>query len=113
MSSELVVFATAPTIEEARRIAADLVNGRLAACVNIIPGVESIYTWNDQTETSVEALLVIKTTSARYDELEGRIKALHQYTTPEIIAVKIERGSASYLEWLRDSTSARSPELQT
>jgi len=106
MSNELVVLVTAPDMEQARRIATQLVSGRLAACVNLVPTIESIYTWNDQTEVSAETLLIIKTTEARYDELEARIKALHQYAIPEIVAFRIERGLAPYLNWLRDSTSS-------
>jgi periplasmic divalent cation tolerance protein len=105
MSDELVVFVTAPNVEDARRIATELVSQRLAACVNIIPAIESVYTWNERTEVSAETLLMIKTTGSRYDQLEQRVKALHQSTTPEIVAIKIERGSAAYLEWLRDATS--------
>jgi len=104
MSDELVVFVTSPTLDDARRIASELVAQRLAACVNIVPGIESVYTWNDQIEVSAENLLIIKTTAQRYDELESQIKALHQYTTPEVVALRVERGLASYLKWLRDST---------
>jgi periplasmic divalent cation tolerance protein len=104
MSSELVVFVTTANLDEARRIAKDIVTQRLAACVNIIPSIESIYTWNGQTEMSAETLLVIKTTDARYRELEERVKALHQYTTPEVVALKIERGLPAYLSWIEEST---------
>lgn len=106
MSDELVVFVTAPNLDEARRIATELVSDRLAACVNLIPGIESIYTWNEQIEVSAETLLMIKTTGARYDQLERRVKSMHQYTTPEIVGLRIECGLASYLKWLHDSTSA-------
>ena len=105
MSDELVVLVTAPGIDDARRISMELVSHRLAACVNIIPVVQSVYTWNEKIEESEEALLIVKTTTARYAEVEARVKALHQYTTPEVIALKIERGLAPYLQWLRNSTS--------
>jgi len=108
MSDELVVFVTSPALDDARRIASDIVSQRLAACVNIVPGIESVYTWNDQIEVSAEILLIIKTTAQRYDELETRIKALHQYTTPELVALRIERGLASYLKWVQDSTGSTS-----
>jgi periplasmic divalent cation tolerance protein len=108
MSNELVVFVTAPNLDDARRIATDLVTERLAACVNLIPSIESVYTWADQLEISAETLLIIKTTDARYDQLEKRVKSMHQYTTPEIVGLRIERGLASYLKWLHDSTSAAS-----
>jgi len=104
MSGELVVLVTAPDLDQARQIANALVSQRLAACVNIIPTIESIYTWNGQTEASAETLLVVKTTEACYQRLEERVKALHQYTTPEIVALRIERGLPAYLSWICDST---------
>ena len=106
MSDELIIFVTAPNEDEARRIAETVVNERLAACVNIINGVESIYRWQGEVARDRELLLVIKTTADRYLELERRVKELHSYTTPEVIAFRIERGSASYLDWIHDSTSA-------
>jgi periplasmic divalent cation tolerance protein len=106
MSNELVVFVTAPNMDDARRIAKELVSERLAACVSLIPGVESVYTWDDQLEVAAETMLVIKTTKARYNQLEKQIVSMHQYTTPEIIGLRIECGLASYLKWLRDSTQA-------
>ncbi|MFP5264687.1 MAG: divalent-cation tolerance protein CutA [Blastocatellia bacterium] len=105
MSQELIVFVTAPNNEEAARIADSLVSERLAACVNIVGGVESIYRWEGQVARERETLLIIKTVAGRYDELERRVKELHTYTTPEVIAYKIERGSGDYLEWLRESTT--------
>jgi periplasmic divalent cation tolerance protein len=108
MSNELVVFVTAPSVDDARRIASELVSERLAACVSIVPSIESVYRWKDEIEVSAEALLIIKTTGARYDQLETQLKALHQYTTPEVVALRIERGLASYLKWLRDSTATAS-----
>jgi periplasmic divalent cation tolerance protein len=106
MSDELVVFVTAPSLDDARRIATELVSERLVACVNLIPGIESVYSWNNRIEVSAEILLLIKTTKVRYAELEERIKSMHQYTTPEIIGIRIECGLPSYLKWVRDSTSA-------
>jgi periplasmic divalent cation tolerance protein len=106
MSDELIIFVTAPNEDDARRIAEALVNERLAACVNIISGVESIYHWQGQIERDRELLLIIKSITGRYTELEQRVKELHSYTTPEVIAFKIERGAASYLDWIHDSTKA-------
>ncbi|HYV05713.1 MAG TPA: divalent-cation tolerance protein CutA [Blastocatellia bacterium] len=103
MSHELLVFVTAPSDVEAKRIANALVEERLAACVNIVPTIESTYRWEGRVTTDHEALLIIKTTDERYPELEDRVKQLHSYSTPEVIAVKIERGSSDYLSWLRDS----------
>jgi periplasmic divalent cation tolerance protein len=105
MSDELIIFVTAPNEDEARRIAETVVEERLAACVNIINGVESIYRWQGEVARDRELLLIIKTTSGCYGALERRVKELHSYTTPEVIAFRIERGSASYLDWIRDSTT--------
>jgi periplasmic divalent cation tolerance protein len=105
MSQELIVFVTAPNNDEAARIANSLVSERLAACVNIVGGIESIYRWEGEVMRDRETLLIIKTVDERYVELERRVKELHTYTTPEVIAYRIERGSDAYLEWLRDSTT--------
>ena len=78
---------------------------RLAACVNIINGIESIYRWEGEVARDRELLLIIKTTASRYGELERRVKELHSYTTPEVIAFRIERGSTNYLNWIHDSTT--------
>jgi periplasmic divalent cation tolerance protein len=105
MSNELIAFVTVSNKEEASRLAETLVRGRLCACVNILPAIESVYRWEDQVTKDNEVLLIIKTTDERYAELERRIKELHSYTTPEIIAMKIEHGSEAYLEWLRQSVA--------
>jgi periplasmic divalent cation tolerance protein len=105
MSQELIVFVTAPNNDEAARIANSLVSERLAACVNIVGGIESIYRWEGEVARDRETLLIIKTVDGQYAELERRVKELHTYTTPEVIAYKIERGSDAYLEWLRESTT--------
>lgn len=104
MSDELIIFVTAPNEDEARRIADALVNEQLAACVNIC-GVESIYRWQGRVEHDRELLLIIKSRAGCYADLERRVKELHSYSTPEVIAIKIESGSESYLDWIRDSTS--------
>jgi periplasmic divalent cation tolerance protein len=103
MSDELIVFVTAPA-DEAARIAEAIVSERLAACVNLVGGVESVYRWEGEVTRDRETLMIIKTTAARYDELERRVLELHSYATPEVIAYKVERGSADYINWLRDST---------
>lgn len=105
MSRELIVLITAPTAEEAARIAETIVSERLAACVNIVGGVASIYRWQGEITRDNETLMIVKTTAERYDDLEQRVKELHSYTTPEVIAIKIERGSPDYLNWLRESTA--------
>ncbi len=105
MSHELIAFVTVPNKEEASSLAEILVSERLCACVNILPAIESVYSWEGKVTKDSELLLIIKTTDERYEELERRIKELHSYTTPEIIAMKIERGSQAYLEWLRQAVS--------
>ena len=105
MSNALIVLVTAPNIEEASRIADALVGGRLAACVNIVSGIESVYRWEGRVARDSETLMIIKTTDERYAELEVQIKALHSYTTPEVIAIRIERGSEAYLKWLGESVA--------
>ena len=97
-----IIFCTCPTEAEAERIAQALVNERLAACVNILPGIRSIYRWQNAVEEAREHLLLIKSTSARCAALRERIIALHSYDTPEIIVVPIADGSEKYLAWIRE-----------
>ena len=105
MSDALIVFVTVPGAEDASRIGESLVSERLAACVNVVPGIESIYRWEGEVTRGAEWLLIIKTTSERFEEMERRVKALHVYTTPEVVAFKISRGSDDYLKWLREATT--------
>ncbi len=99
-SSAILVMITARHREEAVRLAEMLVNSRLAACVQILPEIESIYFWKDKVERQPETLLIAKTVDAKFDELRREITALHSYETPEIIALPITNASAPYLEWL-------------
>ncbi|MGA7410975.1 MAG: divalent-cation tolerance protein CutA [Bryobacteraceae bacterium] len=96
----LVVLCTASSLEEGRRLARELVDQRLAACVNLIPKVESIYRWQGAVESAQEVLLLVKTTPERFAELRDKIAELHSYDVPEIIALAVTVGSAPYLEWL-------------
>ena len=107
MSQELVVFVTTSNNEEASKLADVLVSDRLAACVNIIPAIQSVYRWEGKVNCDTEALMIIKTTDDRYAELERRVKEIHSYSTPEVVALKIDRGSEQYLNWLRDSTATK------
>lgn len=101
MSTEYcLVLCACPDAEAARGLAEALVSERLAACVNILPGLTSVYPWRDAIETAEEHLLLIKTGAGAFAELEAFIKARHPYEIPEIIAIPIERGSADYLEWM-------------
>jgi periplasmic divalent cation tolerance protein len=102
--SELIAFVTAPNGEEAAQLAEALVSEQLAACVNLVAGIESIYRWEGRVARDREVLLIIKTTGERYEALEQRVKELHSYTTPEVIAFRVERGSREYIDWLRRST---------
>ena len=102
MSEELIVLVTVPTRADGERIAEALVGDQLAACVNVIGPMRSIYRWQGELCRDDEYLLLIKTTRGRYAALEARVKALHGYEVPEVVAVPIEMGSAEYLEWLRN-----------
>src|ERR1044072_5751646 len=98
----IVVFLTAANGEEATRLADMLVGGHLAACVQILPEMESVYRWQGKIERSSEILLLAKTTRGKFDELEREVRALHSYDTPEIVAVPVIAGSAPYLDWLKE-----------
>jgi periplasmic divalent cation tolerance protein len=91
---------TASNGEEAARLADMLVVAHLAACVQILPEMESVYRWQGKIERAPEILLLAKTTKSKFEELEREVRALHSYDTPEIIAVPVVAGSARYLEWL-------------
>ena len=95
-----VILCTCPSIEVARELAQGLVANGAAACVNIIPQVESVYRWEGKTEAGTESLLVIKTAAARYAAVEAYIQQHHPYELPEVIAVPIEAGAPGYLSWL-------------
>src|SRR5215210_748711 len=101
MSDAIMVLMTAGSREEAARLADILVVARLAACVQILPEIESVYHWEGRVERSAEILLLAKTTRGNFPALEAAVRSLHSYETPEIIALSVETGSASYLEWLR------------
>ena len=101
----LVVLVTAPTAEKAAEIARVVVEERLAACGNVVPGLRSIYRWEGRIQDDAEALLVLKTTRARFDALRDRVLALHPYEVPEVIALPVEAGSARYLAWIGAETA--------
>ncbi len=100
-----IVFSTIDDVHKAQQLATALVSGKLAACVNIIPSVWSVYHWQGTVEKAVENLLIIKTSEGRLDELMDRLRELHPYDLPEIIALPVETGLPEYLKWVVESTS--------
>lgn len=96
----LVVLVTAPTMDEAARLGRALVEERLAACANLVPGIRSIYRWQDVMQDDAEVLLVIKTTGSMWHKLQQRVAELHSYQTPEVLALPVEHGAPAYLHWL-------------
>jgi len=103
MTDKRIVLSTAGSEDEARKIARHLVERRLAACVNIVPHVESIYRWQEEIEASTEWLLLVKTTEQKFSEVRDAIRELHSYELHECVAISIEDGSATYLEWIGQS----------
>ena len=101
MNESLVVLTTAPTAEEADALAAALVERQLAACVQIVGPVTSVYRWEGAVQRSEERLLLVKTTAAAYPRVEAAIRELHSYECPEVVAQPIEAGSRDYLAWIR------------
>jgi periplasmic divalent cation tolerance protein len=103
MTDKQLVLSTAGSEEEARKIADFLVEHQLAACVNIIPQIESIYRWQGKVASSREWLLLIKTTTGQFAAVGEAIRQLHSYELPECIALNIDDGSREYLEWIDSS----------
>ena len=104
MEQALLVLTNLADMASAQALARALVERRLAACVNVLPAVQSIYRWNGAVEEAAEVTLLIKTTAARYAELEQAIRALHPYELPEVIAVTVSAGSPAYLGWIAQET---------
>src|SRR5258705_8256374 len=105
----IVVLLTAANGEEAARLADMLVGAHLAACVQILPEIESIYRWQGKAERQAEVLLLAKSSKGKFEELEREVRALHSYETPEIIAVPVIAGSRPYLQWLSASLNPGTP----
>lgn len=97
------VYMTAGSLEEARRIGRELVSAKLAACVNILPQMQSIYVWEGKVQEEAEAVLIAKTTAARVAELIAKVKSLHSYEVPCIVSLAVEDGDAPFLEWIAAS----------
>jgi len=107
MTAAYIVLVTAPSRKEADHIAQVLVEEKLAACVSIIPEIYSRYWWQGRIENGEELLLMIKTLPKRFKSLSKRIKELHSYTVPEILALPVAEGSKAYLEWMNESLASQ------
>jgi periplasmic divalent cation tolerance protein len=103
MSEPLVVLSTVGSAEDAQRIARALVERGLAACVNVVPGLTSIYRWKGRLETDAEHLLLIKTTVQAFEPMRDALLALHPYEVPEVLALTVRGGHGPYLAWLAES----------
>ena len=103
MTDKRIVLSTTGSVEEARKIAHHLVENKLAACVNVVSRIESVYRWQGKLESSEEWLLLIKTSAGRFTEVRDAIRRLHSYDLPECVAISVEDGSAEYLEWIGNS----------
>ncbi len=103
-TNKILVFSACPGSITAKQIAQDLVANRLAACVNVLPGIQSYFRWGNKVDYDEEYLLIIKTTIDLYPEVEKKINSLHPHELPEIIAVPIQTGLPDYLAWIDDNT---------
>jgi len=103
-AEEILVFCTAPNMDVAKKIARALVEKKVAACVSLLPGLHSTYRWQGKVEEAEEISMQIKTSRARYKELEQSIQSLHPYDVPEIVAVDIQDGLPAYLAWVKKET---------
>ncbi len=104
MSEPLLALSTMPDSDRARELARQLLDERLAACVNLLPGVHSLYRWRGELHEDPEVLMIMKTTRTRFDALRKRLAELHPYEVPELIALPIVDGLSSYLEWMNQCT---------
>lgn len=105
----LLVLTNLPDADSAKQVARQLVEQRLAACVNILPACTSVYRWNDAIESATEVPVLIKTTLARYPDLQAALTEVHPYELPEIIAVPLHEGLPAYLAWVGAETTERHP----
>jgi periplasmic divalent cation tolerance protein len=108
MTTHLVVLITAGSAEEATAIARALVEERLAACTNVVPGIRSIYRWEGAVHDDPEVLLVVKTRANRFEALARRVEELHSYDVPEVIALPLMAGATRYLAWLDEAVDTGS-----
>ncbi len=103
MNPNIVVTSTCSTEDEALRIARELVKRGLAACVQIVPGIRSVYLWQGKMEEATECLLLVKTNSAKFELLQRTIELLHSYELPEVLAIPVAAGSEKYLAWMEEA----------
>jgi periplasmic divalent cation tolerance protein len=103
----VLIYSTFPSTESADRAGSGLVEGRLAACVNIIGGMTSVYRWEGRIERGSEAVMIIKTRASLADTVVARVKEQHPYTNPALLVVPVEGGSGDYLAWLMEETAAK------
>ena len=113
MTDKIVVLVTAGSEEEAERIARSLVEKRLAACVNLVSPVQSVYRWEGEVTKDVEVLLVIKTSRALFEQVRHEVENIHSYHVPEVICLPIIDGSANYLNWLTESIGTSQEGVRT
>ena len=104
MPGEIVILVTTSSIREARSIGGRLVDENLVACANILPRIESIFSWQGKICREGESLMVLKTQAKHFKNIVKRVKSLHSYSVPEIIALPIIRGSKDYLDWIKKTT---------
>jgi periplasmic divalent cation tolerance protein len=109
MTNKIVVLSTCASPEEADRLARSLVEQRLAACVNVIPGISSHYWWQGRLETAQECLLLVKSSRERFDQLRSVLEQAHSYEIPEVIALPVVDGSLNYLNWIDLNLAAGQP----
>ncbi len=103
MTDKIVVLSTCASVEEAERLARVLVERRLAACVNVLPGIRSVYRWKGEIASASECLLVVKSSRELFDSLRAALEAAHSYELPEALALPVIDGSPAYLEWLNNN----------
>jgi periplasmic divalent cation tolerance protein len=106
MNSPIIILSTTGSEDEASKIAEHLVSSRLAACVNIIPSITSVYRWKGEMNSDREILMIIKTDASRFEEIKTAVRSMHSYETPELIAIPIQQGLQQYLDWITESVSA-------
>ena len=107
MDEFVVILITCSSLEEAEKITKTLVSEHLIACGNMVPGIRSIFYWKNQVSEENEVLVICKSMGIRFEQIVKRVKSLHHYTVPEIIAIPLTNGSSDYLNWIRDTVQIK------